>query len=102
VRSPVQISEKEYVSRLESERRMFAWCLNTYGSIALPEAQSAAESRYPYEPAGDSSRGLIFHDEAWHWAMLHMLGEGYWRARPELETPSPEYRVEASRQVDDT
>ncbi|WP_406673847.1 hypothetical protein WBK31_35620 [Nonomuraea sp. N2-4H] len=42
---------------------------------------------------GEPYRGLVFHDEAWHWAMLGIYGERYWVAHPELADPPPEYRA---------
>jgi hypothetical protein len=54
-----------------------------------------AEQFYAYEAPGDPMRGLVFHDEAWHWAMLRLFGDRYWVARPDLERPSSEYRAES-------
>ncbi|HJT98935.1 MAG TPA: hypothetical protein VJ696_11530 [Rhodanobacteraceae bacterium] len=87
--------ERDYAAHLEDERRLFAWTLRRYGS--WPEADALAASRlfYPYEAPGDY-RGLLFHAEAWHWAMLRLHGEQYWIAHPELEAPSQEYRDAAA------
>ena len=90
-------TEQEYLEILSHERHMFAWCLVTYGDALQAEADAQALLRYPYEPAEEKFRGLLFHDEAWHWAMLHLFGEGYWRSRPELESSSREYKKESSR-----
>jgi hypothetical protein len=90
-------SETQYTEYLNDERRLFAWCLVKYGAVHPAEAQNAAERRYPYESADDPYRGHIFHDEAWHWAMLHIFGAGYWRTRPHFKSPSPEYLSEALR-----
>lgn len=95
-------SEAEYTAHLRDERHLFAWCLIKYGAADPVEAQNTAEGRYPYEAANEPHRGLIFHDEAWHWAMLHLFGEGYWLAHPDFKSASQEYRVEASRQPYDT
>ena len=84
-------TETEYLEHLARERRMFAWVLRSYGSFSAADAHDAALARYPYEEPRDL-RGLIFHDEAWHWAMLHLHGEDYWLAHPQLGSPSREYR----------
>ena len=42
-------------------------------------------------------RGFVFHDEAWHWAMLALHGNMYWHARPDLVWVPQEYRQEATR-----
>ncbi|WP_247703154.1 hypothetical protein [Streptomyces sp. F63] len=49
--------------------------------------------RYPYEPDGDSDRGLIFHDEAWHWAMPAIHGDRCVVEHPGLARPSAEYEA---------
>jgi hypothetical protein len=74
---------------------MFAWCLVAFAGIAPHEAESAALSFYAYEQSTDTHRGLVFHDEAWHWAMRRIIGERYWVARPDLERPSSAYRQES-------
>ncbi|WP_084774556.1 hypothetical protein [Nonomuraea candida] len=86
-------SEEEYVTYLRGERRRFAWVMRRYGGLSPSEAEAAALNRYPYEPSDEAYRGLIFHDEAWHWAMLELYGDSYWIDRPELTHPSPEYRA---------
>lgn len=43
----------------------------------------------------NSSRGSLFHDSAWHWAMLHVVGEQYWQRRPDLAHESEGFREEA-------
>ncbi|MFF9480066.1 hypothetical protein [Streptomyces sp. NPDC014733] len=85
-------TEAEYHACLAGERQLYAWVLHRYGDRTPEEAQTAALGRYPYEPAGAPLRGLIFHDEAWHWAMLTLHGECYWIRHPELAGPPPEYR----------
>jgi hypothetical protein len=80
---------------LEHERHLFAWCLSSLGGKSPSEAQAAAEAFYAYEPATEPYRGLVFHDEAWHWAMLQIVGPQYWFTQPELEKPSAAYRHEA-------
>lgn len=90
-------SEAEYMSYLLSERRLYAWCLAHYGGLAKDEAESLANSFYEYESPDDPYRELVFHDEAWHWAMRKILGDGYWMKTPERASPSAEYRAEAMR-----
>jgi|SRR5262245_12790916 len=86
-------SESEYTCYLRGERERFAWVLRTYGDMSLEQAREAAIRRYPYEPPGTQFRGLIFHDEAWHWAMLFLHGEHYWSRHPELAKPPPADRT---------
>ncbi|WP_017589657.1 hypothetical protein [Nocardiopsis ganjiahuensis] len=52
-----------------------------------------AESFYAYQPPGTSHRGLVFHDEPWHWAMIGLKGAYYWRDHPEFAEPPAEYRA---------
>ncbi|NLF05107.1 MAG: hypothetical protein GX593_08945 [Actinomycetales bacterium] len=87
--------EDEYLETLEEERRAFAWVLRTEGGFSPTAALDAAIEHYPVEPADSAQRGLVFHDEAWHWALLRLYGEGYWRERPELAKPSAAYRAQA-------
>jgi hypothetical protein len=89
--------EKEYGWYLDHERHMFAWCLVVYGGVSEMLARSQATEFYPFESATKPYRGLVFHDEAWHWAMLEVFGKHYWQARPELEHASADYRAESER-----
>ncbi|WP_067673757.1 hypothetical protein [Nocardia miyunensis] len=84
--------EGEYLDYLWGERHRFAWVMRRYGGLAQVEAESSALRRYPYEQADAPHRGLIFHDEAWHWAMLGIHGERYAHEHPELAQPPAEYR----------
>ncbi|MET7462023.1 hypothetical protein [Nonomuraea sp. NPDC005501] len=85
--------EDEYVAYLRDERRAFAWVMQRYGGLTTAEAEEAALECYPYEASGTPFRGLIFHDEAWHWAMLSVYGDRYYVDHPELAQPSTEYRA---------
>jgi len=76
---------------------MFAWCMQKYGERSRAEADAEALRAYPYEPASDPYRGFVFHDEAWHWAMLTIHRTMYWLKDRELEVPSADYREEAKR-----
>ncbi|MEU1803156.1 hypothetical protein [Streptomyces sp. NPDC019937] len=84
-------SEEEYVAYLHDERRRYAWVMRRYGGLARAQAWEAARGHYPYEPRDEPCRGLVFHDEAWHWAMLTLHGHRYPVERPELAEPSAEY-----------
>lgn len=84
--------EEEYEQCLRDERVAYAWVMREYGAMTAEEAVEAASQRYPYESAGTPYRGLIFHDEAWHWAMLALKGEQYWRRHPDLANPPAAYR----------
>ncbi|WP_328792458.1 MULTISPECIES: hypothetical protein [unclassified Streptomyces] len=86
-------SEEEYLDCLRSERRGYAWVMRHHGGLTHEDAWEAALTCYPHEPDGDPLRGLVFHDEAWHWAMLAVHGAGYVVERPDLVHPSPAYRA---------
>lgn len=77
-----QWTEEEYVEHLQVERRLFEWTLVRYGNYTLADAQQEAEAFYYYEPPTDKYRGLVFHEEAWHWAMLKIHGDNYWITHP--------------------
>ncbi|WP_459185575.1 hypothetical protein [Streptomyces sp.] len=85
--------EAEYLDYLQSEWHGYAWVMQHHGGLSPQEAREAALARYPYEPADAPYRGLIFHDEAWHWAMLAIHGDRYTAEHPELVDPSPDYRA---------
>lgn len=89
--------EVDYQRLLNEERHLFAWCLVHLGKVETSLAATLAERRYPFERKGKPYRGLIFHDPAWHYAMIALYGDMYWKAHPELERMSPEYNVEAER-----
>jgi hypothetical protein len=84
-------SDEKYVPYLEMERKRYAWVLRTYGDMPAGRADRAAAERYPYQPQAAPYRGLVFHTEAWHWAMITLKGELYWTRYPELERPPAEY-----------
>lgn len=86
-------AEAEYVRYLQGERARYAWVMRTYGAMSAAQADEAADLRYPYEPPGTAYRGLVFHDEAWHWAMLALEGEQYWLRHPDLAEPPQAYRA---------
>lgn len=86
-------SEDEYVQYLQDERRRFAWVMQRYGGLNATEAEEAAVQRYPFEASDAPYRGLVFHAEAWRWAMQKIYGEGYWIQHPELVQPPAEYRA---------
>ncbi|NBE56038.1 hypothetical protein, partial [Streptomyces boluensis] len=81
----------EYVDTLRVERLGYAWVMRHHGGRTPERAWAEALEHYPYEPPGTPCRGLVFHDEAWHWAMLTLHGHGYWQERPALREPSAEY-----------
>ncbi|MFE0640923.1 hypothetical protein ACFW2Y_04765 [Streptomyces sp. NPDC058877] len=86
-------SEAEYVDYLQSERRAYAWVMQHHGGMTPAAAMQDAMEFYPYEPADKPFRGLVFHDEAWHWAMQIVYGDRYMVEHPELAEPSPEYQA---------
>ncbi|MFJ6014901.1 hypothetical protein [Streptomyces sp. NPDC092952] len=87
----VEWDEVEYLDCLRSERRGYAWVMRRHGGLTREQAEVAALDRYPYEAPGAPYRGLVFHDEAWHWAMLAIHGDRYAAERPDLGSPSSEY-----------
>lgn len=84
-------NEEEYLAYLRSERRRYAWVMRRHGGLTLPESWAAALDAYTYEPRDEPYRGLVFHDEAWHWAMLTLHGSSYTVEHPELADPPDEY-----------
>jgi hypothetical protein len=91
--NPWREHEVEYLAHLREERRRFAWVMRRYGGLTPPESWAAALDAYPYEPRDEPYRGLTFHDEAWHWAMLTIHGTSYPAELPELAGPPDEYRA---------
>ncbi|GAB3173655.1 hypothetical protein GCM10027059_45070 [Myceligenerans halotolerans] len=83
----------EYADYLDGERHRYAWVMRRYGGLGQAEADAAALACYPYESDDVPFRELVFHDEAWHWAMLGLHGDQYWRQHPELAQPPAEYRA---------
>ena len=86
-------SEDEYVAYLAGERRRFAWVMRRYGGLTAAQADAAALERDPYEAGDVPYRGLVFHDQAWHWAMLKIHQDRYWLTHPELASPPAEYNA---------
>ncbi|MFD7686939.1 hypothetical protein [Streptomyces sp. NPDC059781] len=86
-------SEAEYLDHLHAERRAYAWVMRHYGGLTPAQATEAALEWYPYEPEGRAHRGLVFHDEAWHWAMLAIHGDRYTLDHPELVHPPSAYEA---------
>lgn len=73
--------EADILECLEHERHMFAWTLTRCAGIDPEVAARAAMSLYGDAPTDEDGRDLLklkFHDGAWHLAMLHIHGEGYW------------------------
>ncbi len=91
------MDETEYAATLLAERHMYAWTLQQYGHMTASEAQAQASAFYAYQTADVPLRELVFHEDAWHWAMLTLLGECYWRQYPEFEQVSPAYDAECER-----
>ncbi|MGX1476124.1 UNVERIFIED_CONTAM: hypothetical protein RKD50_004932 [Streptomyces canus] len=68
-------AEAEYLDLLQSERRACAWVMRHRGGMSLPASPGGGPGVVPpYEPADHPHRGLVFHDEAWHWAMSRIHG----------------------------
>src|SRR4051794_40249189 len=88
------LNEAAYTRYLDNERRLYAFALIEYGGVAPEQAEREALDRYPYQPPGTPFRSLIFHDDAWHWAMLRLHGPMYWVSRPELQHEPEAYRQE--------
>ena len=86
-------SEDEYVQYLQDERRRYAWVMQRHGDLDATRAEKASVERYPVEASDAPHRGLVFHDEAWHWAMRDIHGDEYWISHPHLVEPSADYRA---------
>ncbi|MEU4422296.1 hypothetical protein AB0F81_16850 [Actinoplanes sp. NPDC024001] len=86
-------SEEEYVQYLRDERRRYGWVMQRFGGLVAFQAEMAAEQRYPFEASDAPYRGLMFHDEAWCWAMREIHGDQYWVSHPDLVEPPAEYRA---------
>jgi hypothetical protein len=80
-------THEEYIQYLMAERCAYAWALVNYGNYSQQAANKSAEEFYQLEPRDE----LVFHDLAWHWAMLKIYGSNYWIDRPELLKPPVEY-----------
>jgi hypothetical protein len=57
-----------------------------------------AEIFYVYQSPEEPYRGLVFHDEPWHGAMLEISGEHYWISNPKFAQPSNEYLAKGKEQ----
>ncbi len=88
------LTEEDYVYLLKQQRHMYTWCLRNIGSLTAHEAKLESEKLYNYEPPDKEYRGIVFHDDAWHWAMLKIKGEQYWSNFPDLVDPTNEYEKE--------
>jgi hypothetical protein len=86
-------SEDDYVQYLQGERSRFAWVMQHYGHLDAVQAEMAALQRYPFEARNAPHRGLIFHDEPWHWAMREIHGDDYWIRHPHLVERPSEYEA---------
>ncbi|WP_417763773.1 hypothetical protein [Shewanella sp.] len=71
------MDETEYAATLLAERHMYAWTLQRYGQLTALAAQEKANAFYAYTAADVPLRELVFHNQAWHWAMLALFGERY-------------------------
>ncbi|MEU2282085.1 hypothetical protein ABZ614_09145 [Streptomyces sp. NPDC013178] len=87
------MTEAEYVEYLQAEQRRYAWVMRRYGGLLLTESWAAALDWYRYEPPEKQYRWLVFHDEAWHWAMSVIHGDRYTVDHPDLVDPPAEYRA---------
>ncbi|MFC4072013.1 hypothetical protein [Actinoplanes subglobosus] len=85
--------EDEYLQCLHDARRRYAWVMRRHAGLDATRAGIAAEKRYPFEASDDPYRGIAFHDEAWHRAMLDIHGNRYWISHPDLAEPPAEYRT---------
>ena len=89
-----ETDEEWYVETLGQQRGLHVWCLVRYGNLSEEEARANAADLYAYEPPDpEGDRGVVFHDSAWHWAMLRIHGFCYWHHHPELLPSSEEYNA---------
>ncbi|MDO5106560.1 hypothetical protein [Capnocytophaga sp.] len=87
-----KLTETEYAQSLDELRYLFAWVLIRYGKFSPEKARIETLTKFPYESDNQPFRDLIFHEEAWHWAMLFLHGEGYWEAFPQYVQIPDDYR----------
>jgi len=97
-----EMTEEEYLSSLREQRHMFAWCMVNIGELSIEDAKLASENFYVYEPPTDQNRWLVFHEDAWYWAMRKLKGDQYWESHPEFKDESNEYKQEYERCMLDT
>ncbi len=93
----VWINEAEYLNYLDFERQLYAFALISYGGFAPELARQESLKRYPYEHIDTPYRGLIFHKESWHWAMMRLHGDRYWISFPELQDQPEAFLLESER-----
>lgn len=79
--------EDEYRAYLINEREAYVWTLVNYGGYSQNDAEKMAMDFYRDDPGNE----LIFHDSAWHWAMLKIFGNNYWDSLPDLLDPPTAY-----------
>jgi len=91
------MTEEEYLSSLNEQRHMYEWCMKNVGGLSIIEVKLEADKLYYYEPPEEEHRWLVFHEDAWHWAMLKLNGEQYWVSNPELKSETKEYVQEYKR-----
>ena len=84
-------TEEQYALALDNIRYLFAWTLVRYGDFSHKKAKEEAMKQFPYQSENEDYRELVFHEEAWHWAMLFLYGENYWDNFPQYISFSDEY-----------
>jgi hypothetical protein len=87
-------TEEKYLVLLKHQRHMYKWCLQNIGNLPEGDARKEAETFYKYEPVEEKHRWIVFHEDAWHWAMLKLKGENWWLDFPELKEANTEYNME--------
>ena len=90
-------TEAEYQVLLVQQGHMYEWCLKNIGNLSEKDARKEAKEFYKYEPVSEKLRWLVFHEDAWHWAMLKIKGENWWVDFPELKEANAEYNREWER-----
>ncbi|HSH96323.1 MAG TPA: hypothetical protein VK968_19405 [Roseimicrobium sp.] len=89
-------TDAEYVAILTQERHMYAWTLVTFGAFRTEDAESHALQHYPYDPVGQNNP-FLFHERAWHYAMIELHGSTFWTTKPEILHAPAAYFEEEER-----
>lgn len=68
------------------------WCLVRYGGLREAEAQRRVADDKLLHPEDNMDRMLLFHEEAYYWAMTMLYGKthGYWWSTIPGSWPPPQ------------
>ncbi len=89
-----KLNNSYYSEQIRIEKHMYKWCLIKYGSLNHELADKQANDFYNFESEDNEYKYIVFHEEAWHWAMIKIHGENYWIVDPSLKSIPSEYKDE--------